>query len=89
MALVLATVATMLGKDVSLVLQVEQRPVVMVAAQDDAATLAAVAAVRPAIRIVLHVAQVHGASAALARAAQNLHIVNEITLRHVSLFFAL
>ena len=44
---------------VTFILQMEQRPVVMVTAQIDAATITTVATVRSAIRIVLHMTQVH------------------------------
>ena len=69
MTLVLAAITAMLGKDVALILQVQQCPVVMVAAQDDAAALAAVTAVGTAVRVVLHMAQVHRAPATLTRTA--------------------
>ena len=69
MTLILAAVAAMLRKDMTLVLQVQQCPVVMVAAQDDAAALAAVTAVGTTIGVVLHMAEVHRPSTTLARAA--------------------
>ena len=78
MTLVLAAVAAMLCKDMALVFQVQQRPVVMVTAQDDTTTLTAVTAVRTAIGIILHMAQVHGALAALSRAAIDLHVVYKV-----------
>ena len=79
MTLVATTVATMFGAYVALILQVEQRPVVVVATQIDVATASAVATVGSAVGIILHVAQVHRAASALSRAAVYLHIVNEIT----------
>ena len=78
MALVASTVTTVLRKDVAFVLQVQQRPVVVVATQYDTAALAAVAAVRATVRVVLHVLQVHRAFAALAAPAQYLYVVYEI-----------
>ena len=61
MTLITATISTMLGKEVALILEVQQRPVVMVAAEIDASSTSAVATVRTAVRLVLYVAQVHGA----------------------------
>ena len=81
--LVPTAVAPVLRKDVALVLQVQQRPVVMIPAQVDVATPAAVAPVGAAVRVILHVLQVHRPLAALARAAQYLHIVYEVAL-HLS-----
>ena len=78
MTLVASAVATMLGEDVSLKLEVQQGPVVVVATQVYAATVSAVATVGTSVRVVLNVAQVHRATAALARATIYLHIVNEI-----------
>ena len=83
MTLVLSAVAAMLSKDMAFVLQMQQRPVVMVATQDDATALAAIAAVRSPVRVVLHVTQVHGATTALTRTTVNLYVVNEITLHIV------
>ena len=64
--LVATAVASVLGEDVALELKVEQRPVVVVAAQVDAAAVSAVAAVGSAVGVILHVTEVHRASAALA-----------------------
>ena len=51
--------AAMLGEHVALVFQVQQCPVIVVAAKVHAATLSAVAAVRPAVWLVFRAAQVH------------------------------
>ena len=82
--LVAPAVPAVLGEDMTLVFQMEQGPVVMVAAQDDTATLATVTAVRSPVGIVLHVAQVHRPFAALTRAAHDLHIIYEIRLHRYS-----
>ena len=66
MTLVAPTVSTMFCENVALILQVQQRPVVMVAAQDDAATLAAVTTVRTSVGVILHMAEMHGSPSALA-----------------------
>ena len=66
MTLVLAAVTTVLCEDMALVPQVKQRPIIMVATQDDAAALATVTAVRTSIGVVLDMLEVHGASAALS-----------------------
>ena len=82
MAFVLASVTAVLSLDVALVSQVEQRPVVMVSTQDNASTLTAVATVRSAVRVILDVTQMHASASALARAAINLDVVNEIGFCH-------
>ncbi|CUQ57299.1 Uncharacterised protein [Segatella copri] len=82
MTLITATISTMLGKEVALILEVQQRPVVMVAAEIDASSTSAVATVRTAVRLVLYVAQVHGALATLTRAALYLYVVYEIGFSH-------
>ena len=76
--LVLAAVAAMLCEDMTLVLQMEERPVVMIATQDHAAAFATVTTIGTTVGVILHMAQVHTTLAALARAAIYLHIVNEI-----------
>ena len=82
MALVASAITTMLGKEVALILEVQQSPVVVVAAQIDASSTSAIAAVRTTIRLVLYVAQVHGAFTTLTRAAVDLYIVYEIGFSH-------
>ena len=86
MTLITATISTMLGEEVALILEVQQRPVVMVAAEIDASSTSAVATVRTAVKLVLYVAQVHGALATLTRAALYLYVVYEIGFSH--LFFS-
>ena len=78
MTLVLTAIATMLCKDMALILQVQQGPVVMVATQDDAATLATVTTVRTAIGVILDMAKVHRPSPALARTTEYLDVIYEI-----------
>ena len=78
MTLVLTAVTTMLGKDMALVFQMEQRPVIMVSTQNDATTLATITAIGATVGVILHVTKVHRAFAALTRAAIDLHIVYEI-----------
>jgi hypothetical protein len=68
----------MFGKDVTLVLQVQQRPIVVVATQDDAAAFTTVTPVGAAVRVILHMAQVHGALAAFAAATVYLDVVYEV-----------
>jgi hypothetical protein len=77
-ALVTATVASILGKDMALVLQMQQRPVIVVAPQDDAPAATSIASVRASIGLVLHVAQVHRPLAALSRAAIYLYVVYKV-----------
>ena len=77
-AAVLRAAFAVSGQHVSLVLEVQQRPVVAVAAQDDVAAASAVAAVGSALGHVLGAVHVCGTPAALARAAVYLHVVNEV-----------
>ena len=66
MTLVATTIPTVLRKDVALILQVKQGPVVVVTTQVDAASLAAVTPIGSAVGVVLHVAQVHRPTSALS-----------------------
>ena len=68
----------MLREDMTLVFQVQQRPVVMITTQDDAASLTAVTSVGTAVGIVFHMLQVHRSPTALTRPAQDLHVVYKI-----------
>ena len=65
-ALVGSAVATMLGEDVLLVFQVQQGPVVVVAAQYDASAMPTVAPVGSAVGLVFHVSEVRRSPAALS-----------------------
>ena len=78
MTFVLSTIAAMLSEDMAFVFQVKQSPVVMVAAQIDAAPFTAVTAIGTAIGVIFHMFQVHRALTALTRAAHDLDIVYEI-----------
>ena len=77
----------MLGEEVALILQMQQGPVVVVAAKIDASSTSAIATVRSTIRLVLHVAQVHGAFTTLTRAAIDFYIIYEIGFSHFFLLF--
>ena len=66
MTLVAAAVASMLGEDVTLKLKVQQGPIVVVAAQDDASAIAAVATVGTAVGVIFYMTQVHASSTALS-----------------------
>ncbi len=78
MTFVAPSVASMFGKDMSLIFQVEQCPVIVVATQIDAASTPSVTSVGATIGLILHVAQVHGAPATFSRTAVNLYIVYEV-----------
>jgi hypothetical protein len=56
----------MLSKDVTLIAQMEQRPVVVVASQNDRTTLATVATIRTTVGVILDVLQVHTSSTTLS-----------------------
>ena len=77
-AQVLASVPAVFGKDVLGVFQMEQRPELGVAFEDDMASAASVAAVRAAFRVLFASEEVHGTCAAFARAAENLHVIDKI-----------
>ena len=80
------SVLSVLGELVALVLEVDQRPVLSVALQHDAAALAAVAAVGTAEGHELLAPEMGRTRAAVARAGENLHVVYEIGTCH-NLFF--
>ena len=84
MTLVAATIASMFGKYVTLELEVEQGPVVVVATQVDTAAMTTVAPVGASVGVVLHMAQVHRAPATLARAAVYFYIINKIGFSHIA-----
>ena len=71
-------VAAMTGKDVAVVAQVEERPVVVVAAQVDVSTTSPIAAVRATEGLVFAAVHVHRATSALAGTTINLYVVDEI-----------
>ena len=66
------------GHDVAFILQVEQCPVVAVSPQIDMASSASVASVGSPFRNVLFAAEVRRTSAALSRAAVDLHIIYKV-----------
>jgi len=67
---------------VTLVLEVDQRPVLAVAAQDDAASVASVSAVRAAEFDEFLAAEMAGAGAAFTGAAEYFHVVDEVGRWH-------
>ena len=81
-AAVLGAAFAVTGHDVTVVAQVQQGPVVAVPAQDDVPPASAVATVRPSVGHVLGAAHVCGTTAALARAAVYLYVVNKVRFCH-------
>ena len=77
------TVATIAGKHMAFVAQVEQCPIVMVATQIDVAAASAITAIRSAVGLVFGAVHVHGTSAALSGAAINFHVVDKVRFGHV------
>ena len=65
-----------------IVAQVEEGPVVAVAAQDDVSATTTIATVGTTVGVVLHAAHVSAATAALARAAIYLDVVYKIGFSH-------
>ena len=63
--LVPASVTSMLREDMTLVTQMEEGPVIVIATQDDTAALTTVATVRTAVRIIFYMLEVHTALTAL------------------------
>lgn len=73
-----AAVAAIAGKDMAIVAQVEQRPVVAVAAQVDIASAPTIAAVGAAEGLVFGAVHVHRTAAALTGATVDFDVVYEI-----------
>ena len=65
MTLVLAAIAAMFCKDMTLIAQMQQSPVIMVTTQDDAATLTTVTTIGTTVGVILHMAQMHRPTSAL------------------------
>ena len=82
MTLVATAIAAMLGKHMTLVFQVEQCPVVVVAAKIDASALTSVATIWTSVGIILHMPKVHASPSALSRAAIYLNVIYEIGFSH-------
>jgi hypothetical protein len=76
------TALAVLGELVALVLEVDERPVLPVALQNDAAALAAVAAVGTAERHEFLAAEMGRAGTSVARAGEYLDVVYEIGTCH-------
>ena len=64
----------------------QQRPQIAISLQDNAATLATVAAIRTGLRIARRTRQVRRARATIARTAENLHIIDKLFFAHFLLF---
>ena len=64
-SLVVPAVTAVLSIDMLLITQVQKSPVVMVSAQDNRPALAAISTVRPAVRVIFDMLQVHGTTSAL------------------------
>ena len=66
----------------AVVAQVQQGPIVAVAAQDDVSAATTITAIRTSIGVVLHTAHVCATASTLARAAVYLYIIYEIGFSH-------
>lgn len=84
-----ATRFTVLGEDMALVFQVDQRPELAVAAQDDTASLAAVAAVRTAEFDELFTPEMARTGTAVPGTAEYLDVVNRNWKRAYASVFCL
>lgn len=76
-------VLAVLGELVTLVFEVDERPVLLVALQDDAPALAAVTAVGTAESHEFFAAKMRRAAAAVPRAGEYLYVIYEIGTCHV------
>ena len=76
-------VLAVLGELVTLVFEVDERPVLLVALQDDAPALAAVTAVGTAESHEFLAAKMRRAAAAVPRAGEYLYVIYEIGTCHV------
>ena len=76
------TALPVLGELVALVLEVDERPILPVALQYDAAALAAVAAVGTAERHELLAAEMGRTGASVARTGEYLHVIYEVGTCH-------
>lgn len=79
---VLCAVATVASEDVTLVLQVDECPELLVATQDDMTATATIATVGTTLRNIFGTMEVRTSCAAFATATRNLYIVNEIGFSH-------
>ena len=80
---VASAVAAVFGEDMTLEFQMEQCPVVVIATQINAAAIAAVAAVRPAVRLILGMTEMGRSTTALSRTTMYLHIVYKVGFWHI------
>ena len=78
MAAAFAAVAAVAGKNVTVIAQVEQRPVVAVAAQVDVASAPTIATIGAAEGLVFGAVHVHRTAAALTGATVDFDVVYEI-----------
>jgi len=72
----------MFCKNVTVIAQMQERPIVMVSTQIDIAASAAISTVRPSIRHILSTMQVNRSSPSLTGTTINLHIVDKVCFRH-------
>ena len=79
MTLITTAITSMLSIDMTLKLQMQQRPIIVVTTQVNTSTLTTIATIWSAIRVILHMTKVHGTSTTLTRAAVYLYIINKIT----------
>jgi hypothetical protein len=73
----------MLSVNMTLIFQVKQRPIIVVASKIHASSTSAITTIRTAIGLIFHVAKVHGSSATLTRAAIYFYVVDEIRVSHI------
>ena len=65
MTLVSTSVAAMLCTHMTLVLEMEERPEVVIASQINTAAITALSAIGTSVGVILHVSEVHGTTTAL------------------------
>ena len=84
---VLGTRFSVPGHDVAVVAQMQQCPVVAVAAKNYVAASSSVTSVGASIRNVFFTPHVRGASAAFTGTAIDFYVVNKIRFSHILVFF--
>ena len=80
-------VATVFCEDVLGIAEVQQRPQVAVAAQDDVAAFAAVAAVGTRFGVLCRTGEVRRACPAISGAAEYVDQINEVLACHLSYYY--
>ena len=85
---ILASISATSRYDMTLVAQMEKRPVVFVCTDINISSSSTITTIRTSLRDILLTTEVRRSSAALTGAAVDLDVVNEIRFSHLSVFDA-